>query len=324
MRLIFFGASPPRHLALPTRTAQAGNISLSTGVTLSTLFAGAPLGQGTRTLLFLHGFPEGAYTWWPVMSAGVLPSSYTLVAPDQRGYNRSVAAGAPDGALSVPLLASDVYALIDHLGGKVDLVAHDWGGGVAFWVAAGSPERLRSLSVVNMCHPSGWIEGVRGVPAQQQASSYVLTFIRPGFADYLVADDCAELQSWFSAKAFWPALKDALLSAWRVPGSVDRGLGWYRVNIHPAAPLNCTTWQCWKQGVRGAFDDMPHNGTVVVPTLVQWGMLDTAFATDFQLAYLPTKVANLKLVKYPQNDHWLAQEEPAKVAGEIAAFVAGN
>jgi pimeloyl-ACP methyl ester carboxylesterase len=68
---------------------------------------------------------------------------------------------------------------------------------------------------------------------------------------------------------------------------------------------------------------MPANGTIVVPTLVQWGMLDTAFATDFQLAYLPSKVANLKLVKYPHNTHWLAQEAPLQVAKEIAAFVAG-
>jgi pimeloyl-ACP methyl ester carboxylesterase len=253
------------------------NVSLPTGVTLSTLFAGAPLGRGTRTLLFLHGFPEGAYTWWPVMASGAFPPSYTLVAPDQRGYNRSEGAGgAGDGALGVPLLAADVGALIDHLGGRVDLVAHDWGGGVAFWVAAGAPQRLSSLSIVNMAHPQGWIAGVRGVPAQQRASAYVLTFINPGFAGVLTANDCAELQGWFSGEAFWPSLKDALLSSWRVPGSVDRGLGWYRANIHPAAPLNCTSWTCWAQGVTGAFDSMPGNGTIAVPTLVQWGMLDTA------------------------------------------------
>ena len=213
-------------LCLPAFAQVWRNVSLSTGVALSTLFSGAPLGHGTRTVLFLHGFPEGAYTWWPVLSSGAFPSSYTLVAPDQRGYNRSVAAGgSSDDALSVPLLASDIFALIDFLGGKVDLVAHDWGGGVAFWVAAASPERLFSLSVVNMCHPSGWIEGVRSVPAQQAASAYVLTFIKPGFAAYLTADDCAELKGWFSGEPFWPALNDSLLSAWRVPGSVDRGLG---------------------------------------------------------------------------------------------------
>ena len=300
-------------------------MSLSTGVTLSTLFAGAPVGQGTRTLLFLHGFPEGAYTWWPVMSSGAFPSSWTLVAPDQRGYNRSVAAGgASDGGVSVPLLAADIYALIDQLGPRVDLVAHDWGGGVAFWVAAGAPERLSTLSVVNMAHPSGWMEGVRSVPEQQQASAYVLSFIQPGFSSFFTANDCARLQALFAGEAFWPALREPLLSAWRVPGSVDRGLAWYRENIKPAAPLNCTDWTCWKQGVAGAFDGMPANGTIAVPTLVQWGMKDTAFATDFQLAYLSSKVAQLKLVKYPEQDHWLAQEEPGRVAGEIAAFVVAS
>ena len=175
-----------------------------------------------------------------------------------------------------------------------------------------------------MAHPMGWIEGVRSVPAQQQASSYVLTFIQPGFAGYLTANDCAELQGWFDAEAFWPGLRGALLSAWRVAGSVDKGLGWYRANIHPGAPLNCTAWTCWQQGVKGAFDDMPANGTISVPTLVQWGMRDAAFATDYQLGFMATKIADLKLVKYAENDHWLAQEVPEQVAAEVAAFVAAH
>jgi len=35
-------------------------------------------------------------------------------------------------------------------------------------------------------------------------------------------------------------------------------------------------------------------------------------------------VANLKVIQYPENDHWLAQEAPEKVAAEIAAFVAAH
>jgi pimeloyl-ACP methyl ester carboxylesterase len=302
------------------------NVTLSTGSTLSILFAGAVIGEGEeRIVLFLHGFPEGAYMWFPVMSSGVFPESFALVAPDQRGYNRSVAAGGEtDASLSLPLLAGDVLALIDVLGGKVDLVAHDFGGGVAWWVAAAAPEKLSSLSIVNMAHPLGWILGVRSVPAQQQASSYVLSFIGPDFSSYLTNDDCAELQSWFELEPFWPGLKDSLLSSWHVPASIDRGLGWYRENIHPVAPLNCTDWTCWQQGVSGAFDRMPANGTVLIPTLVLWGMKDSAFATQFQLDFMSTKVANLSIIEFPDNSHWLAQEAPLEVAMDIVKFITAS
>ena len=238
------------------------------------------------------------------------------------GYNASASAGGPgDAALSVPLLAADAAALIDVLGGRVELVAHDWGGGIAWWAAAAWPSRVASLSIINMAHPMGWLEGVRGVEAQQRASAYVLEFIQPGFAAYLTADGCAQLQSWISSEAWWPALKPALLAAWGVPGSVDRGLGWYRENIHPAAPPSCTAWSCWRQGVAGAFDGMPNHGSVAVPTLVQWGMLDTAFASEWQLSFMPQKVANLTVLRYARNTHWLAQESPREVGDAIAQFV---
>ena len=85
------------------------------------MFAGAPLNPATTpVVLCLHGFPEGAYTWYPMLSTGAL-DQYTLVAPDQRGYNRS--SGAVDSALTVAQLAADIQALIvSDLGGYVHLV----------------------------------------------------------------------------------------------------------------------------------------------------------------------------------------------------------
>ena len=315
------------HLAASIAPPTWRNFSLDTGVTLSVMLAGQPAGTpGAATILFLHGFPEGSYSWWPTLAAGQL-DAYTLAAPDQRGYNASFsAASAADASLLVPQLAADALALIAALGGSAHVVAHDWGGGVAWWLAAQQLPAVLSLTILNMPHPQGWLQAVRTVPAQQQASAYVLSFIQPGFGEYLTANDSAVLRSWFARDAWYPGAAEAALAAsWRVPGSVSASLGWYRSNIRPRCPPSCTTWQCFAQGVQGEFDAMPHNGSVspALRVRVLWGMADTAFDNEWQLAYLASRVApsQLQVTRYPAASHWLAQELPEEVARQVAAFV---
>jgi pimeloyl-ACP methyl ester carboxylesterase len=288
---------------------------------------GQPLGSGARTLLFLHGFPEGSYTWFPVLATTVL-DEYTIVAPDMPGYNKSFSPAALDPTYLVPHIANVMTDLIAFLGGSVDLVAHDWGGGIAWWLASAQLPSIKTLTVLNMAHPLGWQYGVRFVEGQQRASAYVLTFIQPGFSASLTANNCSELLSWFKGSSwFTPSMEAALLRSWETggePGSVHAGLGWYRANIKPHCPLNCTTWDCFKQGLSGSFDAMPNNGTVTIPVRVLWGMQDTAFDNDFQLGFMPSKVApptNLEISKYPKASHWIAQEMPLVVAMEIGAFL---
>jgi pimeloyl-ACP methyl ester carboxylesterase len=322
-------------LALLSRGAAAQptwrNVSLPTGVTLSVMLAGQPLGApGAEVLLFLHGFPEGSFSWWPCWATGLL-DAYTLVAPDQRGYNASFSpASAGDASLLVPQLAADALALIEALGGSggsAHVVAHDWGGGVAWWMAALQLPAVKSLTILNMPHPQGWLEAVRTLPAQQQASAYVLSFIEPGFGDLLTANNCSALKSLFAKDAWFPGAAEAALAAsWRVPGSVSAALGWYRKNIRPRCPRTCITWQCFEQGVAGEFDAMPHNGSVSsgLPVRVLWGMGDTAFDNEWQLAYLASRVPQAVVTRYPAATHWIAQEMPEEVARQVAAFVRGR
>ena len=315
---------PARALSPPTWRTE----TLATGAALSVMYAGAPPGSAP-VILFLHGFPEGSYSWWPLLAAGHL-DAYTLVAPDQRGYNASFAADtAGDASLLVSQLAADALALIDLLGGAAHVVAHDWGGGVAWWLACQQLPAMLSLTILNMPHPMGWWEGIQRVPAQQQASAYVLSFIRAGFSDYLTADDSAVLRSWFKNDQWFAGAAEAALAAsWRVRGSVNASLGWYRENVRVRAPPNCTEWQCFDQGVSGPFGAMPNNGSLA-PALrvrVLWGMADTAFDNEWQLAYMAAKVpaAQLAVTRYPAASHWIAQELPEEMARQVAAFVGGG
>jgi pimeloyl-ACP methyl ester carboxylesterase len=291
------------------------------------LFAGRPWAPASTApvILFLHGFPEGSWSWAQVIASGAL-DAFSLVAPDERGYNAS---SLMRSGYALPALVADAAALADILargGAPVHLVAHDWGGAVAWALAAADDAaRLASLTIVNMAHPMGWIQEVRTNAAQQRASAYVLTFVNPAFPAVAEAADFALLKGIYAGEAWWPDVEPAYEVSWAHAGTVDAALGWYRDNIRPHCPLSCTTADCWTQGADSTFDAIANNGTTraTLPVQVLWGMRDTAFDGPGQLAYMAGKVrGRLNVTRFPDNGHWLAQERGADVAEAVRAWVA--
>src|SRR5438132_11259815 len=97
----------------------------------------AEMGRGPLVLL-LHGFPECWVTWRNQLPA-LAAAGFRAVAPDLRGYGTS---DKPRGVAQYSLqkLARDVADLIQALGrDRADLVAHDWGGYVAWHAAMWHP-----------------------------------------------------------------------------------------------------------------------------------------------------------------------------------------
>src|SRR4051812_10708518 len=91
-------------------------------------------GKGPVVLL-LHGFPDTHAVWRKQIGA-LVAAGYRVVAPDLRGYGRT---DAPHGVAAYGLdhLRADVLALLDALHvDRVDLVGHDWGGIIAWQIAA--------------------------------------------------------------------------------------------------------------------------------------------------------------------------------------------
>ena len=297
------------------------SIALETGATLGCLIAGAPRNATAGTIVFLHGFPEGSWAWSGILATGLL-DEFTLVAPDQRGYNRS---SQIPGHYAITDTVADATALVRlfaDMRGRVHLVAHDWGGAVAWWLAAAHPELLHSLTILNMAHPLGWISEVRDNPIQQATSAYVLYFVNPASTAGMTANGDAALKGSFAGEAWFDAAQEAAYTAsWQVDGSVNAALDWYRENVRPRCALNCTAPACFNEGVESTFDAMPHNGTIPGRTLVLWGMKDTAFDNAGQLAFIPTKVTGrLNVTRFPSNSHWLGQEAPEAVARAILAW----
>ncbi len=105
-------------------------------------------------ILLLHGFPELAYSWRKVMLP-LAQAGYHVVAPDQRGYGRTLGwDGRYDGdvAASRPLnLVQDALALVLRLGWRdVDcVIGHDFGSPVAAWCALSRPDVFKSLVMMS-------------------------------------------------------------------------------------------------------------------------------------------------------------------------------
>lgn len=133
-------------------------------------------GDGDRLVVLLHGFPQTSWMWRHVVPE-LAARGYRVAAPDQRGYSPGA---RPDDVESYGFdaLTGDVVGLAAALGHeRFDVVGHDWGGAVAWGVAARFPERVRSVTAVSTPHPTALVEAM-GAPSGDQAakSSYMALF----------------------------------------------------------------------------------------------------------------------------------------------------
>lgn len=100
----------------------------------------AELGSGP-VVLFLHGFPEGWYSWRKQMTV-FAKAGYHAIAPDLRGYGDT---SAPEGfeKYSSLHIVGDVIGLLDALQvQKAAVVAHDWGAMIGWELCLYRPDRV--------------------------------------------------------------------------------------------------------------------------------------------------------------------------------------
>jgi pimeloyl-ACP methyl ester carboxylesterase len=109
---------------------------------------------GRPVVLMLHGFPELAFSWRKVMPA-LAAAGYHVVAPDQRGYGRTVGWDASYegdlGSFRMLNLVRDEVGLMSALGIRevAAVVGHDAGAGVAGWCALIRPDIFRSVAMMS-------------------------------------------------------------------------------------------------------------------------------------------------------------------------------
>ena len=271
-------------------------------------------GKG-KSIMFLHGFPEFWYEWKNQLAE--FGRDYQALAPDMRGYNLS-SKPAEVEQYRMKYLINDVCALAEHLGHKkFILVAHDWGGGVAWAFAIRHPVYLEKLIIINAPHPVTFVRELRDNPAQQKASQYILVHRSPEAEHILTKNHYAILVSSLLKDGlrqgyFTEEDKKAYIEAWSRPGALTGGLNYYR-----AAHLGSFT---------GESDDSlsadPSLFAVAVPTLVIWGEKDKWLLTG-NLEGLEKYVPDLTVKRIPDGSHWVIHEKPELVNSCIREFIEG-
>jgi epoxide hydrolase 4 len=271
-------------------------------------------GRG-KLILFIHGFPEFWYEWKNQLLG--FGKDYQAVAPDMRGYNLS---SKPESVeqYRMKYLMEDLRGLAEHLGHKkFILVAHDWGGAVAWSFPLFYPEMVEKLIIINAPHPIVFARELRENPAQQKASQYMLMFRTPEAERILSENNYAYLCEAVLNKGlkeghFTEEDRRAYLEAWSQPGALTGGLNYYRAaRAGPPAPE--------KRSAENPVD--PSRFILKTPTLVIWGEKDTALLTG-NLVGLEEFVPNLEIKRIPDGSHWVVHEQPDRINRAIRAFIA--
>lgn len=268
-------------------------------------------GEGPLVVL-LHGFPDFWFSWRRQIPV-LVDAGYRVLAPDLRGY-AGTEAPAGVGAYRLEHLVADVIDLIDVAGADhASLVGHDWGGILAWSVAAAHPDRCRRLAVCNIPHPRAVTRALRH-PSQLLRSWYTYAFqvpVAPELA--LQARNGALLRQVLRSGATrTDSFTDEDLDRY-VDTLVHRGNLTGPINYYRAAGRGRSRLPGIRQGVRWL---MPVNQ----PVLVQWGERDQALISE--LADPPRGlVPHATTIRYPHAGHWVHLDEATAVGSELLRFL---
>jgi epoxide hydrolase 4 len=282
-------------------------------ITLSCRAAGE---RGRPLLIFLHGFPEAAFVWDELLEHFARPENggYRCLAPNLRGYEKS-SQPADVKAYRAKSLVQDIAALIQIEGAPIEcLVAHDWGGAVAWNLANQLPHLTKKLAIINSPHPGTFLRELKSNPKQQAASAYMNFLIRPDAEQLLREDDYRRLWQFFTNWGGAPWLTEEYKRQYREvwDASLTGGCNYYRAS--PVRPPSA-------QDPGAQSINLPREMlTVDLPTLVLWAMDDAALPPEL-IDGLEEYVPHLTLEKIQGATHWIIHEQPELVAQRLEQFL---
>ena len=262
-------------------------------------------------LMFLHGFPENSWSWEIYLET--LSGDYQVIAPDLPGYNLSKGFKS-ESEYHLNNLIATFSEFIEKLNfnSKIHLIAHDWGGVIAWPLTAFNADKIKTLTILNAAHPSAFTREMLSNPKQQSSSDYIADLISDNAFEITSKNDFAMLKALY-AKGFQhlsERFKAALVRQWGDSNSMQQAFNYYK-----QMPLLHT--RRLQNDVQGS--KIP-NIQIKVPTQVLWGMRDTAFVPEV-LDGMENWIEKLTLIKFENSDHWLHHRQPLDIIQHIREFV---
>ena len=284
------------------RTFTHGMADIEPGLRLHYVTAG----DGERTIVLLHGFPQTWWEWHRVIPA-LVGAGFRVVAPDYRGAGHS---WRPLGGYDKRTMAEDIHRLLrQHLRiqGPIVLVGHDIGLMVACAYAQAHHDEVSHLVVMDAPLPG------TAVFDRLRADPRVWHFAFQGSRDVpemLVAGrERQYLQAFYNARCFDPSAineadLDTYAAAYAAPGAMRAGFELYRA---------------FDRDVEDTRDALRRNSRLTMPVLAVGGATNTSGPlVEEMMREVAQDVTGLRV---PGAAHWIAEENPRVFAAALLKFL---
>lgn len=269
-------------------------------------FAAASSGQaGDPLVLLLHGFPQTSHTWRHQLDA-LARAGYYAIAPDQRGYSAGARPAARE-QYATRLLVADALGMARALGyERFHLVGHDWGGQLAWLLAAWYPQAVASLTVLSRPHPSAFAAALHSDTAQAERSKHHRAFQNPQTADLLLDDNAARLRRALTDQGVPETDVDAYLDVLADRSALEGALNWYRA-----------------AGSGGSALADPDAARISVPTLYIWGDADATVGRAAAEGTAAHVSGPYRFEVLPGVGHFVTDQAGDRVTELLIDFLAG-
>jgi pimeloyl-ACP methyl ester carboxylesterase len=247
-------------------------------------------------VLMLHGFPQNRRMWSHQLDA-LAAAGFHALAPDQRGYSAGARPFEVDD-YATDLLIDDALALMDSAGARrFHLVGHDWGGQLAWLIAAAHPDRVATLSVLSRPHPAAFARAIAEDPQQAQRSQHHRGFRQPEAIETLRKDNFKSLRGGLEREGI--AEPDIYLEPLKEAGALEAAINWYRASDIALSSI----------------------AAVTMPTLYVWGTKDASVGRRAAELTRDFVRGPYEFVEIAGGGHFIVDQQPGRVSQLLIAHL---
>lgn len=276
-------------------------IEVGDGISIHVADAGPKDGPA---VMLVHGFPQNWWQWHQLIEP-LTVDGFRVLCPDLRGAGWS---SAPRDRYYKSDMADDLAVVLTRLEtGPVRLVAHDWGGPVAFIMMLRHPEAVSGFFGLNTTGPWYVVDAafLRGL----WTLWYQLPMSLPVLGQRLIGDSKGRFLR--------------LLSHWLGAGFVPPDLPLYiRLMSEPRRALAASRW--YRTAQRSEIPRWLHGQyahcRIEVPVRLLHAANDPVITATLLRGY-DSRMLDLEIETVDGAGHWIVEERPKLVLQRLRGFL---